>query len=844
MSLGQCIPGMLERGEIDAAQAERMGQLFGELSRDYRRQFGAQAADAMASEQTLAAMARDLAVRKHRALLQVQSQRRAWLDMQSFGTGAGGLRVLDAARPGHLGEAAQALVARSEYAPYRNVEYQARAIRGQAHSTIRHFLAKYRRDMLGRVREGDDLADLVRARFGEKTDNVAAHELSDAVGEAMEMLRLRRNAAGGNTGKLDNWGLPQRHDSQLVADAGYLPWRDFITPKLDRTRMIDQRTGQPFSDEALELAMRDVYETISTDGWSALSPGSTRRGSMAGARDQHRFLHFASADDWLAYHERFGGLGTAFDIVNGHIDVMSREIAAMEVLGPNPQATIRWLQDTIQKEGAGRSAAHRAAARRTANELGRLYDTHVGANLSPERPTVALGFGAVRSLQVATKLGSAVLSTTSDQATQVMARRFNGLPVWRQFRTQTRMLNPANPEHRMLAVRASMIWEGASNITAAQARMTGEELTGEVSSRLAEATLRLSGLQAVTDGGRWAFGMDFLGHITDQRAVSWRGLDPAFRGAFERYGFNEGAWDRLRATELIEDGGATWILPEAINDIALRDNLLRMIHSEMDMAVPVATLRTRTTFEAFAPRGTWMGEIKRTALQFKAFPVTIMMQQMTRIMAQQGFARATYAANMLILTTLAGAAALELKEVSKGRDPRAVWDPEDMRSNAQFWGAAMLQGGGLGIFGDFLRSSTNQMGGGIGQTLAGPAYQTGDALLRLAVADPVQAMMDDVPGDGQGDANPGRSLVRLLRAETPVVGSLWYTRLAYERIALDQLSWWADNDPVDAYRRIERRAEEMGTQYYWAPGQTAPDRAPDIDNALPAWAQGQGETLQ
>jgi hypothetical protein len=824
---------MLERGEIDAAQAERMQSLFGDLSRDYRRQFGDQAADAMASEATLTALARDLAVRKQRALLQVQSQRRAWLDMQTFGTGAGGLRVLDATRPGHMGEAAQALIARSEYAPYRNVEYQARAIRGPAHGTIRHVLAKHRRDLLGRVRQGDDLVDLVRARFGEKVENADAVELSDAVGEVFESLRLRRNAAGGNTGKLDNYGLPQRHDSQLVADAGYQSWRDFILPRLDRARMIDQRTGQPFSDEALELVLRDVYEVIATDGWSALNPGAVRRGSMAGARDHHRFLHFASADDWLAYHERFGGNMTPFDIINGHIDAMSREIAAMEVLGPNPAATVRWLQDVIKNEASGRSANHRAAALRTANELGRLYDTHVGNNLTPERPRVALGFGAVRALQVATKLGSAVLSTTSDQATQVMARRFNGLPVARMVLSQARMLNPANAEHRMLAVRAGMIWEGASTIAAAQARMTGEELSGEVASRMAEATLRLSGLQAVTNSGRWAFGMDFLAYITDQRGVRWSALNPAFRGAFERYGFTEAGWDALRATELIEEGGATWILPESIRDIGLRDQLLRMIHSEMDMAVPVATLRTRTAFEAFAPRGTWIGEIKRTALQFKAFPVTIMMQQMSRIMAQQGWSRASYAANMMILTTIAGAAALELKEVAKYRYPRALWDPEDMRSNAEFWGAAMLQGGGLGIFGDFLKSSTNRFGGGIMSTLAGPAFQTADNLARLAIADPVQAVMDDVPGDGSGDVNPGRSLIRVLRSETPVIGSLWYTRLAYERIVLDQLSWWADNDPVDAFRRMERRAEEMGTEYFWAPGSGIHDaRPPDVGDVL------------
>src|SRR3546814_2068756 len=37
MSLGNCIPGMVERGEIDEARAKRMAALFDELSREYAK---------------------------------------------------------------------------------------------------------------------------------------------------------------------------------------------------------------------------------------------------------------------------------------------------------------------------------------------------------------------------------------------------------------------------------------------------------------------------------------------------------------------------------------------------------------------------------------------------------------------------------------------------------------------------------------------------------------------------------------------------------------------------------------------------------------------------------------
>jgi hypothetical protein len=47
---------------------------------------------------------------------------------------------------------------------------------------------------------------------------------------------------------------------------------------------------------------------------------------------------FRDADAWLAYQEDFGGGGDIFSAMMGHINMMSKDIGAMEVLGPNPAA--------------------------------------------------------------------------------------------------------------------------------------------------------------------------------------------------------------------------------------------------------------------------------------------------------------------------------------------------------------------------------------------------------------------------------------------------------------------------------------------------------------------------
>lgn len=833
MSLAVCVPDLLANGEIDARQADEMLALFGSLRSEYRKTMGDEAADAVASTRALEQLATQKAQRKRIALLQVQGQRAAWLDMQRYGRGAGGVRAIDDADPHRLARAAEALLVRSEYAPYMNVEYLWKSIRGQAHATMTGVLQKHSRDLLGRVRGKAELDDMVRELFQPgSTGNLSARELAEAWRSASEALRQRYNAAGGHIGKLEDWGLPQSWDPDAVAGIGFDQWRADMLGSLDRSRMIDGATGEPFSDEALDAVLRDVFDTISTDGWAHRDPGGAAgASSLANRRADHRFLIFRDADTWMAMQAKYGGGASAFDTMMAHIDAMSRDIALMERLGPNPAQALKWLTDTIEKdanlkaaEGGPGARKRRDAAFTARQRMQRLYDEISGANRRPENRRLALGFSTLRSWQVATKLGSAVLSTTSDQATQLLARQMNGIPASTQLWSQIKLLNPGAAEDRALAMRMGLIAEEASQMAAATTRMTGEELTGEFARRLAEGTMRVSGLAAVTQAGRWAFGMDFLAHITSERGKAFSALHPAFRGAFERYGLTASDWDKIRATPLTQQRGADWILPDAIGDQALRDRMMRMILTETDFAVPVPSIALNAAVNGVLPKGTLPGELGRTVFQFKSFAIGLTTMQMQRAIAMTGWNRARYAAQMMIYTTVMGAAALQLKEIAKGRDPRPIYDSDDPGATAAFWGASMLQGGGLGIYGDFLRSTQSRFGGGIGDVAAGPAYATIDAVGSLTAGQALKAV--------QGEkTNPGAAAVKLLKSETPGVGSLWFTRLAFERLVLDEMAQMVDPQYRERFKRLERYAEDQGQDYFWAPGDHLEEaRAPDVGN--------------
>lgn len=823
MSLKLCIPGMVERGEISPERGAEMARIYGELELAYRRQMSPAAAAAAASEGTLKQLEQAALLKKRQALLQVQAQKSSLLAIASYdggkGIGGGGKGPIDP-------RAAEALFDQDGRAGYSNVEARRKAIRGRAHSMLDQMLARYRRTVTGQLRNAAEMPALVRALFGEAIDDVNVREIAESWGKASDMLRARFNAAGGAIGKMERWGLPQSHDSRAVRQAGFTQWRDFIAPKLDRARMIDETTGMPFTDGALELALRDVFETIRTDGWSKITPGGVGKGMKTASRHaEHRFLHFASADDWLAYNERFGQ-GGPFDAMMSHIDAMSRDIAAMEILGPNPDATVRWLQDQVQKSAAlvGDDAGKASdAATAGASRMQRLWNEYTGELRRPESRRIALGFSAVRSWQTAAKLGSATLSAVTDVGFQAFTRRFNGLPAVSVLGDYLKLLRPGAEADRRLAVRMGLIAEEWANHVSSQHRYLGEELAGEFSRRLAETTLRVSGLSHWTQAGRWAFGMEFLGHLTDQVGKSFDALDAPLRDAMQRYGIGADGWERIRATPLKQERGAEWLMPGDIADRELGDRLLEMIQTETDFAVPTPDLRTRSIMHSVGKAGTWWGETVRTATQFKGFGISILLMHGRRMLEQQGaWSRAGYAAGLMIPLTLMGGLALQLKEIAKGKDPRPVWDEDDPGATATFWSAAMLQGGGFGIFGDFLSASTNRFGGGFGETLAGPTIGL--------VSDVGQASIGNVARAADGkDTRFGADALRIAKGEIPVATSLWYTRLAFERLAVDQIQREIDPNYRQSWRRMEKRARDAGQDYYWEPGETAPDRSPDLE---------------
>lgn len=202
------------------------------------------------------------------------------------------------------------------------------------------------------------------------------------------------------------------------------------------------------------------------------------------------------------------------------------------------------------------------------------------------------------------------------------------------------------------------------------------------------------------------------------------------------------------------------------------------------------------------------------------------MAQIAReIGAGRGSRAATYAGAIFITGTLMGLLAMALKDIAAGRDPRR-WTDEDTYLDPAVWGAAILQAGGLGIYGDFLFSNVNRFGGGLGSTIGGPMVDRIDALKNLTIGNVAEL--------AQGkETKVGREAVRFARQNTPILTSLWYVSLVYQRVLMDQLQSLADPDAqASFYRQAQKRKRDYNQDFWWAPGETTPRRAPNIGNVV------------
>lgn len=818
MSLRDCVGRAVAGGEMDKDRAERILREYDGAFEAFQQSMGYTQAETAAARYVVDRSKAEAFEKRRVSQLQAAATQRQLQRMQSATTARG------AASPGGY---LVNVISNKRGSQGQTLDGKYHAIRATFRGQMGDAVRAFRANLVGMRRNKDTLSNVVREVFGKSTNDPDARAIAQAWAQVAEQARTRFNAAGGHIGKRADWGLPQNHDSRTVRRAGYDKWRAAILPRLDLNKMgQDFNNGVPFTPQTLEALLKDAFEAIRTDGHSRRNPTGRPGSSMANRRADHRFFSFNSPEDWLAYSEEFGAGQDAFRVMMGHLDNMAMDIALMEELGPNPNHTFAFMKDAamnMAQRSQDVDAPDRVSKAQTTAQG--MYDLLQGKTDVPHNRFWANVSSAIRNYSTAALLGRAVISSVTDINTARVTAGFVGIGKLAPAKMMARIYR--SPKLRDELAEAGLIFENAVEIGNAVARYEFEDMQFDAAARLADFTIRSTGLGWLTEARKQAFG----GAVMHTLATDWKGksfdqLNARAQRTLTDYGITATDWNLIRTAKVHTTAkGLELLRPQEVEAVAGRavaDRYLEAIHSMQDFAVPSTDLRGRNAVLGGTKRGSIPGEAIRFGLQFKGYSITLLMTHVSRAVgeAMQGRpgSALSYGAGLIIGNTLLGAVAMQLKELDKGRDPRPMNSPE-------FWGAAFMQGGGVGIFGDFLFADHNRFGGGIGQTLVGPGVSL--------VSDTARLTLGNVSDRGE---NAGRDVVDYLRRWTPG-GSNWYWAAAYEREILDQLQQAVDPASSRSFRRKLQTADDLGTQYFYPPGSSVVTgeggtRAPDLSNAL------------
>lgn len=669
--------------------------------------------------------------------------------------------------------------------------------------------------------------DIVREVY-RGADGSSGNEVAKAGARAwldtIEGLRQRFNAAGGDVGQLDYGYVPQPHDQAKVRKAGADAWSQATLPLLDRSRYVDESGIRLQDAEVLDM-LKKAHETIATDGLNKSQPGEFKGvGKRANRGSDSREIHFADGEAWATYMQQFGR-GAMYDAMLRHINGITRDIALVERYGPDAAGTARLLQDlAVRADGA---TTQRPVGAFTVNPS-TYWDMISGKVGSPADENIATAFQTVRNVMTAAKLGGAVISSFADLGTLAITAGYNRLPYWQMIKDIGRAGTAEAKEFMSVHGMASDSAMNALN------RWSGENIGNNWSGNIANSVMRLSLLNAWTDGLKQGFTLSMNAKLGEMTRKPWSKLDKFDQNRLAAAGIAEADWQVLNVVPLQPWKGRQLLTPSAIADaghVGLAQRVLGFIDNEADFAVvsPDMTARAITTIGG-QQAGTYGGELARTVTQFKAFPITMFTRHWRRMLDDVGGEftaanRLMYGGAMMATLLGLGALSFQAKQVLAGKDPINM-DPST-GTGARFWARAMTTGGGMGIAGDLFLVDPNSGSGDAVATfvknLAGPAIGTvGELLAKNIVENAWQA------AEGK-DTHWQAELVNWSRSNTPGA-SLWWAKPVLEHTFLNAVN---ENLSPGYLSRVEQRAhKDWGQRYWWKPRDETPQRSPDWGKAV------------
>ena len=673
--------------------------------------------------------------------------------------------------------------------------------------------------------------EIMNEMLGIPTGIKDAKNLAKVLKEFQADLRLRLNDLGANIGELDDWITKMSHDTQkmgradigsrLIADNRYA-WREYIKSRLDLKRTFRNVNDPKKIDEILDSIFNSLMSGDHTKYSGADSVYGTK--NVTNRLNAARVLHFKNVQARQEYNIKFGEPSLK-ESVFSVLATSSRNIALMQELGTNPRNTLDKVLSLLKKKY--KESDPKIVSQLNFKTFKNQFAELDGSINGIANDLLARAGMVVRSTGNMARLGSASISSFGDLAQYMGTTSFQGRGLLTGLFEAMSGLFRANDT---AAMEVLQITSNSVAATAFRGNIYGaaDDTWGRMG-RLQNTFFKFNGMNGWVASLKSSMALGLSRHYGMLADTKLSDLSIREQNFLTLYGIDEGKWNMLRSIKTLAVDNKRYLTAESIDDISnnsiinyvgrkLSAREIRNFKADLQLTwknvlsdqgkhgSPEPDAAVRAITNQGLEKGTPMGETIRFIMQFKSFPISMWKKIIGRELYSYGPNESSLAklgglSTILLLGTFFGYLAMSTKDMLRGRSPR---DPKNKNTILQ----AFAQGGGAGIYGDFLISEIqNEYGNGIFETALGP---TASDLKKLL--DMVSTMNEP--------KKAGKKFFELVEGHTPFL-NLYYTKAAYDYLIGYQVKEMLD--PGYFERMKQKHEEKRGQSYYLKPGSLIPD---------------------
>lgn len=666
-----------------------------------------------------------------------------------------------------------------------------------------------------------EVAELNKGDQGQPgiTKSPQAQAIAKIMNRWQNLAKADMNREGAWIGDYFGYVTRTSHDADAIRRAGFPTWLRAIGPALDEAKTFEGVDDpRKFMEGVYNALITGVH--LTPDGLQGMKdPAFSGPANMARKASEGRVLHFKDADSWFDYNEQFGTSSPLETIIHS-LDRTARDVALMRRWGTNPRAEFEADLQRLKEKYRDTNPESVIALSNGQPELANRFSFLDGHANQPVASLGAKVLATMRTIETMGKLGNVAFTHLTTAATKAAELRRNGVGLFEAygdfFKSLARGRGAGETREIMDLLYTGVAGRQQSLLDRVQA---DDSLPGTVS-RLGGLFMKATGLTYMLNAERSGNEFTLARYLGSNLDKPWEGLKEETRRELLKADIGGPEWELLRnAPDHPTVEGRAFLTPDAANRISaaeveahlrareatgpeslrglqslgpeaspervnrmatdFRDGLAMRLHAyyrdSADRAIVTPDIPERSFWYGGTRPGTWKGEALRSISQFKMWPTAVIRQQIGAEL-YGGQSKSEAFRGVLALAggaTVLGYMRMAAVDMLNGKNPRAPNDPKT-------WLAALAQGGGFGILGDYLFGDYSRFGHNLAESLLGPVVG--------GLGGDVINIYNNVKQVAFGETEAAREsarkqlapeIVRTALSHVPFV-NLFYTRLAIE----------------------------------------------------------------